>query len=68
MVFDVFLSMSTQWRMGPNGPIGLDYAAIPAVMSLLNVKKKSRSRLFRDLQVIEYAALEEMSRQRAKKR
>lgn len=26
----VFVDVCTQWRTGPGGPVGLDYAALPA--------------------------------------
>ena len=52
--------MGTQWRLGPGGPIGLDYAALPAVMRLTGVAKGSRAEVFDALRVLEDAALEQM--------
>lgn len=57
---EVFAAMGTQWRMGPSGPIGLDYGAIPAVLRLMRVGRDEWAGLFDDLRVIERAALEEM--------
>ena len=37
--FSVFEAMSTQWRTGMGGASGLDYAAIPAVMSLGSLQR-----------------------------
>lgn len=57
----IFLAMGTQWRMGPRGPIGLDYAALPAVLTLLRIKPKARRELFAALRVMEREALAAMS-------
>jgi hypothetical protein len=50
--------MATQWRPSFGGVIGLDYAALPAVLDLLEVPKKKRAAVFDDLRVMEDAALE----------
>lgn len=55
---NVFISMATQWRPSFGGVIGLDYAALPAVLDLLEVTKKKRAAVFEDLRVMEDAALE----------
>lgn len=52
--------MGTQWRMGPGGPVGLDYGAIPSVLRLMRVKREEWPDLFDDLRVIEREALKEM--------
>jgi hypothetical protein len=54
----IFCDMSTQWRVGANGATGLDYAALPAVMSIRKVK--DRADVFDCLRVMERAALAEM--------
>lgn len=59
---DVFCAMSTQWRVGPGGPIGLDYLALNTVMRLKQVPPARRSGVFNDLRVMESAALDEMSK------
>lgn len=56
----VFQAMGTQWRMGFNGPIGLDYSVLPMMIKQLGVSKKERKRVFDDVMVMERAALEVM--------
>lgn len=57
--FSLFMDLRTQWRRSPFGQrIGIDYAALPAVMDLRGIKRKRRGRLFDDLQAMEMAALE----------
>lgn len=58
----VFEALSTQWRVGPGGPTGLDYAALPAVLDLHGVPPPARRELFEDVRVLESAALEELTR------
>ena len=63
--FILFNNLSTQWRIGMGGPTGLDYAA---VYPLLDRTAKSESEwqdLFEDLQVMEGAALKQMSENRS---
>lgn len=52
-------AMSTQWRMGPSGPVGLDYAVLPTLMRSLGLTDPDDT-IFRDLQVLEAAALDEI--------
>jgi uncharacterized protein DUF1799 len=56
----VFQAMGTQWRMGFNGPIGLDYGALREVWQRLRVPSAERDWIFADLQVMERAALDQM--------
>lgn len=56
----MFLRCGTQWRSGPNGLIGLDYAIVLALMDLYAVPEKTRA--LEDLQVMEAHALELMAR------
>lgn len=55
---EVFSAMQTQWRVGMSGATGLDYAALPVVMDLLEVE--NRAECFSGLQVMESEALEVM--------
>lgn len=64
--FIVFQSMSTQWRMGMNGPTGLDYNVLPELWRRMEIKKRERNQVFADLQEMERAALSVMARQREK--
>lgn len=56
----VFQAMSTQWRMGFNGPIGLDYNVLPMMIKQLGVPKKERKRVFDDVMVMERVVLDVM--------
>jgi hypothetical protein len=53
---EVFSALQTQWRVGMAGPTGLDYAALPVVMDLLEVEL--RAECFAGVQVMEAEALE----------
>lgn len=59
--FLVFDAMSTQWRMGMGGAVGLDYGVISDVTALLGFTKKQTAKLFPDLRVMEAEALLVMS-------
>ncbi len=56
----VFEALLSQWRMGFNGPIGLDYAAIPVVLRLRGVARKVWRQIFDDIRIMERAALDSM--------
>lgn len=51
----MFLRLQTQWRVGMNGPIGLDYGVLEWLIRLY-AAEDSRS-LLEDLQVMEGAVL-----------
>lgn len=53
--FGIFLRALTQWRTGPAGYIGLDYAGVLAVLRFLRVRPSPS--LLDDLQVMEGEAL-----------
>lgn len=57
---NTFIAMETQWRVGFAGAIGLDYAALPAVLDLMEVVPADRHDLFADLRVMEGHALDLM--------
>lgn len=59
--FRLFDAMGTQWRMGPCGPSGLDYAAIPALASMLGIKRRDLTEIFPDLRIMEVEALAVMA-------
>ena len=54
----VFSDMMTQWRVGVAGATGLDYSALPIVLSIRRIKAADREEVFSGLQVMEQAALE----------
>jgi hypothetical protein len=65
----LWLDMETQWRGQPMGlagarPQGLDYTALFELMHTLGFKRKKREKLFRQLQVMERAALTALREQR----
>jgi hypothetical protein len=57
----MFLRLQTQWRMGMNGVIGLDYGAAKWLFRLYAVKVKDQRSLLEDLQVMEAAAMEKLN-------
>lgn len=58
---NAFLAMQTQWRVavGMAGAfyVGLEYAAIPAVLALLGIPRAARADIFASLRAMESAAL-----------
>lgn len=62
---NVFGSLVTQWRVGPAGPTGLDYAALEPTLRLMAVPADDWPELFEDVQTMERAALEEIRREHA---
>lgn len=57
---EFFIGVGTQWRVGMAGPTGLDYTAVLAVMARMRLSEQQHDELFRDLQVMEAAALDAM--------
>lgn len=54
----LFIVLSTQWRVGMAGAVGLDYAAVKAVFEIHGVEDAAS--MLDDIRVMEAAALEEM--------
>lgn len=52
-----FSALATQWRMGSDGPIGLDYTAIPPTLRLIGIGRSQWPQVFDDVRVMEDAAL-----------
>ena len=52
---NVFIAMSTQWRIGNNGATGLDYNALKPVMEF--VKVRDQQQVFEDIRIMEDVAL-----------
>ncbi len=61
---DAFTALSTQWRMGTAGPIGLDYTSIPPVLRLLGHPRAQWSDTFDCLRILEDEALKVMGERR----
>lgn len=58
-----FSRISTQWRVGGMGsPSGLDYTAVLALLRTLRLPRADADALFDDVQTMERAALQEMSK------
>lgn len=61
----LFTCCLTQWRMGPAGPIGLDYAVVPSVArNIAGIRRRELRGLWWQLQEMEGAALEWFAEQR----
>lgn len=59
--FCLFEALGTQWRLGPGGPSGLDYTAIPGTAKILGLKRRQLSEAFHDVRVMENEALAVMA-------
>lgn len=51
---------STQWRVGMNGPTGLDHASVIADIGMLGLPPEEAKALYADVRALERYALEEM--------
>ncbi len=58
---DVFLAVSTQWRTGMSGAVGLDYTPLFTLMGRMRLSKPDWWALFEDIRVLEAAALDAMA-------
>lgn len=64
----LFQAVCTQWRMGPGGAIGLDYAVLPLVLRQLALRGRAAREAFAGLQTMEAEALAWLEQQRAQQR
>ena len=55
--WNLFQATDTQWTMGPNSAIGLNYSGVEVVMRKYRVKRCDELQVFRDIQVMERATL-----------
>lgn len=58
---NVMIGMGTQWRIGHNGPTGLDYGALPFVMKMCGVPAADRNEAFALVRVMEAEALTQLA-------
>lgn len=58
----LFTRLSTQWRVGPGGPIGLDYNVLFHEMDHMGLEKEPYDDLLAQVRVIETTALDELHR------
>jgi hypothetical protein len=61
-VIRLYSSISTQWRMGFSGPIGLDYSVLFARMDRMRLSADEYEYLFQDIRVVESEALAAMNK------
>lgn len=60
----LFNGLMTQWRMGPGGPIGIDYAVVPMVArEIAGIRPRRLRELWWHLRVMESEALAVISEQ-----
>ncbi len=58
--FNVWQGLQTQWREGMGGRTGLDYASVTSYLrDVCRASGKEQVEIFRGLQAMEYAALDE---------
>lgn len=62
--YQIFVSLSTSWNVGPGGPVGLQWQAVPVWLDLFKVKSKKRYEVAQALRIMEAAALKAMSEDR----
>lgn len=54
----IFQALRTQWVVGMNGPVGLNYAVLPVVERRLRIRSRQAREAFAHLQVLEATALQ----------
>lgn len=59
----LFSRLSSQWRAGALGVVGLDYNVLFHEMDRMDLERDEYDRLFEDIRTMEAAALEEMRRE-----
>lgn len=57
----LFSSVSTQWRVGSAGPIGLDYNVLFTLMDRMRLSPQEFDFMFEDIRFIENCALTQMN-------
>lgn len=58
--YGVFCAMETQWRIGMAGPTGLDYAALPVALRMVDAPRAEWAQLMADVRVMEASAMRAM--------
>lgn len=59
--FDLFSRLRTQWFVGFGGPTGLRYEAAYPLLDRMGLSAAEWDQMFSDLQVMEAAALQQIS-------
>ncbi len=57
----LFMRLRTQWRTGLAGFTGLDYSPLFQLLDRMRLSEEEHERMFSEIQIMEAAALEEMS-------
>lgn len=65
--FTLFEAMSTQWRTGMGGAIGLDYSVLPMVAKYMDIAEENMPLAFNDIRTMEAEVLKKMAEGREKK-
>ncbi|MDX9668763.1 DUF1799 domain-containing protein [Pseudomonas sp. P8_250] len=59
--FMLFEAMSTQWKVGMGGAIGMDYQSLPVVAKYMEVPDELMPLAFNDIRVMESEVLKKMN-------
>jgi hypothetical protein len=59
---NLFIKLSTQWRAGMGGLIGLDYSPLFVLMERMKLTDADFDQVFDDIRVIEREALTQMTK------
>jgi len=62
--FLFWLELQTQWNVGNAGPVGLNYAGVDVCLRRGDIRPRDRNRIFRLMQAMERAALDEWAQRR----
>lgn len=62
---ELFQQMSSQWRVGVGGAVGLDYGVLFKLMDLQDIDKSRKLEILPQIQICEAAALEIMHRKQS---
>jgi hypothetical protein len=63
-VWLLFCFLQSQWRVGPNGLVGLDYNILYRKLDRMNLSPDEYARWEADIQIMEFAALDQMQENR----
>lgn len=59
--YDVFSEISSQWRIGMNGPTSLDHNVLFKNLDMRNLSRKKYRDTYKAVRIMEVAALKQMS-------
>lgn len=64
---NLFIDLATQWRIGMNGPTGLDHGVLFTRLDRMDLTREESDQMERDVRTMEQQALETMSEEREKR-